>query len=68
MLLLQYDPSTTELIFRESFVPPVTASFSEFTLTTNLTLEAGTVLVDGVMDVTDDGTLQIAVNSIIEVL
>lgn len=68
MLLLQYDPGTTELIFRETFVPPVTASFSEFTLTTDLTLTQGTVIVSGHMDVTEDGTLEVSVNSIIEVV
>lgn len=68
MLLLQYDPGTTELIFRETFVPPVTASFSEFTLTTDLTLTQGTVIVSGFMNVTDGGALEVNVNSIIEVV
>lgn len=68
MLLLQYDPSTTELIFREATVPPVTASFSQFTLTTDLTLQQGTVIVTGFMDVTENGALEVNVNSIIEVV
>lgn len=68
MLLLQYDPGTTELIFRETFVPPVTASFSEFTLTTDLTLTQGTVIVAEVMDVTESGVLQLNINSIVEVV
>lgn len=68
MLLLQYDPGTTELIFRETFVPPVIASFSEFTLTTDLTLNQGTVLVADYLDVTNDGSLEVGENSVIEVV
>lgn len=68
MLLLQFDPLTAELVFREQPLPPVTANFSEFTLTTDLTLTAGTVTVTGSIDFTEDGRLDIGVSGIIEVL
>lgn len=68
MLLLQYDPTTTEVIFKEAFVPPVTATFSEFTLTSTLSLNQGTVIVTTYLDLTADGSLEVASNSIIEVV
>jgi hypothetical protein len=68
MLLLQFDPLTTEIAFREQPLPPVTANFSEFTLTTDLNLTVGTVTVTGSIDFTEDGKLDIGVNGIIEVL
>lgn len=68
MLLLQYDPATTELVFREQPLPPVTANFSEFTLTTNLALNAGTVTVTGHIDFDGQGKLDVSVGGIIEVL
>lgn len=68
MLLLQYDPATTELSFKEQALPPVTANFSEFELTSPLTLNAGTVTVNGFFSVSESGSLEITVGSIIEVL
>jgi len=68
MLLLQYDPATTELIFREQPLPPVTANFSEFVLTTNITLNVGTVTVNGFINMNETGNIEVGVNSIIEVL
>lgn len=68
MLLLQYDPLTTELIFREQPLPPVTANLGEFNLTTNLQINAGTITVNGHIDFDASGKLQIEINGIIEVL
>lgn len=68
MLLLQYDPATTELIFREQPLPPVTANFAEFVLTTNITLNVGTVTVNGFVDINETGNIEVGINSIIEVL
>jgi len=68
MLLLQYDPATTELIFREQALPPVTANFEEINLTTNITLNAGTVTVNGYIDMSETGQIQVVIGSIVEVL
>jgi hypothetical protein len=68
MLLLQYDPATTELVFREQPLPPVTANFSEFNLTTTISLNAGTVTVNGYIDMNQDGNIEVGVSSIVEVL
>jgi len=68
MLLLQFDPITTEVVMREQPVPPVVANFDEFTLTTNLSLTQGTITVTGHIDVTENGTLNVGVSGILEVL
>lgn len=68
MLVLRYDPATTELSFREVFIPPVIANFNEFTLTTELNLTAGMVTVTGRLDITETGTLAIDVTGVIEIL
>lgn len=68
MLLLQYDPATTELTFREQPLPPVTANFDEFVLTTKITLNVGTVTVTGYIDMNDTGNVEVGVNAIVEVI
>jgi len=68
MLLLQYDPSTTELIFREQPLPPVTANFSELDLTTNVRLNVGTVTVNEYINMNETGSVEIGSGSIVEVL
>lgn len=68
MLIMQYDPATTELVFREQDVPPVIANISQLKLTTDLTLNQGTIIVNGLVDLDNNGLLEITVNSIIEVV
>lgn len=68
MLIMQYDPTTTELILKEQDIPPVIANISQLRLTTNLVLNQGTIIVNGVVDLNDEGFLEISVDSIIEVV
>lgn len=68
MLILHYDPTTTELSFIERDLPPVTANFSELELTTNLALNQGTVTVNNIVNLTETGTMTIASGSIVEVI
>ncbi len=68
MLTLYYDPFSTELNIIEKPLPEVVANFSEFILTTNLQLNAGTVTVDGFIDLNPTGVLIIGINGIIEIL
>lgn len=68
MLVLQYDPTTTELSFIEKALPPVTANFSELNLTTNLVLNQGTVTVNDYINIQESAIVSIADGSIIEVV
>lgn len=68
MLIMQYDPTTTELILREQDIPPVIANISQLKLTTDLTLYQGTVIVHGLVDLAVDGSLEISVDSVLEVV
>lgn len=68
MLIMQYDPTTTELILREQDIPPVIAYISQLKLTSNLTLNEGTIIVNGRVDLDSNGLLEISVDSVIEVI
>jgi hypothetical protein len=50
MLLLHYDPMTTEITFKDVADPPTIANFTEFILNSNLQLTTGTVTVDKFME------------------
>lgn len=68
MLLLQYDPATTELVFKEQTVPPATANLSQFNITSTLSLNAGTITVDNALNIEESGVMQIFGSSVLEVL
>lgn len=68
MLLLQYDPSTTELVFKEQTVPPATANLSQFDITQYLSLNVGSITVDNALNIEENGTMQISGSGSLEVL
>ena len=68
MFLLHYDPVTTELVLKNVPDPEVVANFTEFTLTSNLQLTTGTVIVDEFMEVGNEVAMTIGESAALELL
>lgn len=73
MLSLQYDPITTELVFKEmaeqsqAYSAPAIASFSRLFLTANTKMYSGKVLVEDFIDVGINCAFEIGPTAIVEV-
>jgi hypothetical protein len=68
MFVLAYDPITTEVLFKDAADPVVTATFTEFYVTKDLTLTQGTVIVLGFIEVEPDTVLTIDGEAVMEIL
>jgi len=68
MLLLHYDPVTTEVILKDVSDPQVVANFTEFTLTSNLQLTTGTVIVDQFMELGENVAMTINDDAVLELI
>jgi len=68
MLLLHYDPVTTEIVLKDVPDPQVVANFTEFTLTSNLQLTTGTVIVDEFMELGENVAMTINDDAVLELI
>ena len=74
MLLLHYDPVTTELVLKETTASrrqvsqEIIANLSEMIICTNLTLNRGMITVNNSVEITDTGSLEIGSGAIFEVV
>lgn len=68
MLLLQFDPVTTEIILKEVADPEIIANFTEFYVASNLQLTTGTVLVDEYMFIENGVSMTLEGDAILELV
>mgnify|MGYP003345589127 CR=1 FL=1 len=68
MFVYDFDPITTELVFKNVSPLPATATFTEFYVTQDLTLTQGTVAIIGFIQVDSDVFLTIDGNSVMEIV
>jgi len=67
MFIFAYDPITTEIVFKDVPDPVITATFTEFYVTKDLTLTQGTVIILGFVQIDPGIVMTIDGEAVLEI-